>query len=228
MGIAVLILGRSGSGKSSSLRNFDEGQIGVINVIGKPLPFRTKQHAICTTDYRKVMQALGAAKAKSIVIDDAGYLITEQFMRGHSESKGGNSVFSLYNDIADYFYNLMRFIQESLPSDKIVYIVMHAEQQDDGFMMPQTVGKLLNEKVNIPGMVSICLYSGVVDGAHVFHTRNYPNTPAKTPSDMDMLPDVMDNDLAAVDKAIRAYWGMAPLDAKPHAKASIAPEGGEA
>jgi hypothetical protein len=42
MGIPVLILGESGSGKSASLRNFSENEIGVINVASKPLPFKSK------------------------------------------------------------------------------------------------------------------------------------------------------------------------------------------
>ena len=40
MGIPVLILGESGSGKSTSLRNFEPDEIGIFNVASKPLPFR--------------------------------------------------------------------------------------------------------------------------------------------------------------------------------------------
>ena len=61
---------------------------------------------------------------KAAVIDDAGYLLTNTFMRGHSAPKSGSSSFDLYNDIADSFWDLLRFIQNDLPEDVIVYIIM--------------------------------------------------------------------------------------------------------
>lgn len=120
MGIPVLILGKSGAGKSASLRNFPPEQIGVINVMGKPLPFRNPPKSLSTASYPAIKKALQVSKAKSIALDDAGYLITDQFMRGHSETARGNSVFSLYNDLADSFYELLRFTAESIAPDKIV------------------------------------------------------------------------------------------------------------
>ena len=50
MGVPVLIIGKSGSGKSTSLRNFSKNEIGVINVLGKPLPFKNDIPEI----YRKI------------------------------------------------------------------------------------------------------------------------------------------------------------------------------
>lgn len=214
MAIPVLIIGRSGSGKSTSLRSFSPEEVHVINVMGKPLPFRTKLPQTVTTSYKTVCETIRDCTEPSIVIDDAGYLITDQFMQGHSTPRGGSSVFDLYNDIADSFYRLMRYISTTADKSKIVYLMMHPEMSDDGYMMPQTVGKLLNEKVNIPGLVSVCIYCDMVEGEHVFHTCNMPNTPAKRPPDMDALPETMPNDLKAVDAAIRDYWGLVPLSPK--------------
>ena len=103
MGIGILIFGKSGSGKSTSLRNFKSDDVGIINVISKPLPFKNVNNlkTIDTDNYEDVRKILTKSKAKSIVIDDAGYLLTNQFMRKHSNAGGGNAVYSMYNDIAD-------------------------------------------------------------------------------------------------------------------------------
>ena len=94
MGIGILIFGKSGSGKSTSLRNFKSDDVGIINVISKPLPFKNVNNlkTIDTDNYEDVRKILTKSKAKSIVIDDAGYLLTNQFMRKHSNAGGGNAV----------------------------------------------------------------------------------------------------------------------------------------
>ena len=99
MGIGVLIIGKSGSGKSTSLRNFKQEDVGIINVISKPLPFKNTNNLkiINTDNYADVKTILTSCKTKSIVIDDAGYLITNQFMRKHANAGAGNAVFSLYS-----------------------------------------------------------------------------------------------------------------------------------
>lgn len=130
MAVPVLIIGKSGSGKSTSLRNCIDKDFNLIRVLDKPLPFKGKINGWKTDDYQIIMKALVQAKAKSIVIDDAGYLITNHFMRGHSSSGKGNAVFSFYNDIGDYFWNLIQFIVSKLPEDKVVYLMMHEELND--------------------------------------------------------------------------------------------------
>lgn len=82
-----------------------------------------------------------------MVIDDAGYLITNHFMRGHSTAGKGNGVFTLYNDLGDQFWKLIQFVISSLPEDKIVYFMMHEDKNDFGDVKPKTIGKLLDEKV---------------------------------------------------------------------------------
>lgn len=148
MGIGVLIIGKSGSGKSTSLRNFKANEVGIINVISKPLPFKNVNglKTVDTDNYADVKKVIEGSKTPSIVIDDAGYLITNQFMRKHSNAGGGNAVFSLYNDIADSFWNLTEQIKK-LPNNKIVYILMHEDKNDFGDIKPKTIGKLIDDKV---------------------------------------------------------------------------------
>lgn len=142
---------------------------------------------------------------KSIVIDDAGYLITNMFMKGHSNAGAGNAVFGFYNKIGDHFWNLIQFIKEKVPQDKIVYIIMHEDTDDFGNIRPKTIGKLLDEKVCIEGMFTIVLRCAVESGKHVFITQSSGNDIAKTP--IGMFEDVqIDNDLTLVDKAIRDYY----------------------
>ena len=143
--IPVLIIGKSGSGKSTSLRNcVGNTDWGLINVLNKPLPFKGKVPQVVTDDYQQVMKTLAGSKAKSIVVDDAGYLITNYFMKNHSSKGAGNQIFTMYNTLADNFWNLIEFIKK-LPDKKIVYIIMHEDINDFGDIKPKTIGKMLDE-----------------------------------------------------------------------------------
>lgn len=214
MAIPVLIIGKSGSGKSTSLRTcVDNNNFNVINVLNKPFPFRGKIKSASTDDYSQVMKWLIQSPAKSIVIDDAGYLITNMFMKGHANAGAGNAVFSFYNKIGDHFWNLIEFIKNSVPADKIVYIIMHEDTDDFGNVRPKTIGKLLDEKVCIEGMFTIVLRCIVENGKHYFVTQTTENDVAKTP--VDMFKDVkVDNDLLMVDKTIREYYDLSDTKAK--------------
>jgi len=207
MGVPVLLIGKSGSGKSASLRNFPPDKLGIVNVIGKPLPFKNTFKPVNTTDYNMVITLLSKAKAKSLVIDDAGYLITNHFMEEHASTGKGNAVFGLYNDLADRFYNLCRFIVNQLPAEKIVYVVMHEEKNDMGDIRPKTIGKLLDEKVCLEGLFTIALRSTVSGGKYVFTTRSSGFDVSKSPIGMFEEAEI-DNDLYLVDKAIRDYYGL--------------------
>ena len=205
MAVPVLIIGKSGSGKSTSLRNCIDKDFNLIRVLDKPLPFKGKINGWKTDDYQIIMKALVQAKAKSIVIDDAGYLITNHFMRGHSSSGKGNAVFSFYNDIGDYFWNLIQFIVSKLPEDKVVYLMMHEELNDFGEVKPKTIGKLLDEKVCIEGMFTIVLRYVEEGGNHLFITQASGGAVSKSP--IGMFEDLtIDNDLAKVDETIRNYY----------------------
>jgi hypothetical protein len=208
MAVAVLIIGKSGSGKSTSFRNFAENELAIINVENKPLPFKKMFESIRATDnYDVIKKSLSQTQKKSIAIDDASYLIVNQFMRGHSSAGKGNGVFALYNDLGDQFWQLIKHIK-SLPEDRIIYLVMHEEQTDYGIVKPKTIGKMLDEKVCVEGQFTIVLRAMYFDGNYVFKTKTDGTDPAKAPMDM-FENEYVPNDLKAVDDTIRAYYGMA-------------------
>lgn len=210
MGVGVLIYGRSGSGKSRSLKNFAEDEIFLANVLGKPLPFPGRfKYQMKTDSYKTIQSGLAKMPTKIAVVDDAGYLLTNAFMRGHSAPKSGSSSFDLYNDIADAFWGLLRFIQDELPEDVIVYLLMHEATSDYGETKLRTIGKLLDEKVCVEGMVSIALRCMVEGDRHYFRTQSSGMDISKSPEGLfDSLE--IENDLKAVDTRIREYWGLTP------------------
>lgn len=205
MATPILIIGKSGSGKSTSMRNCAGNEDwNLIRVLDKPLPFKGKINGWATDDYQTLMKCLASSKAKNIVLDDAGYLITNHFMRGHSSCGAGNGVFTLYNNIGDYFWNLIQFIIK-LPSDKIVYVMMHEDKNDFGDIKPKTIGKLLDEKVCIEGMFTIVLRCIEESGKHLFVTQSSDGAVSKSP--MGMFEELtIDNDLLLIEKAVREYY----------------------
>lgn len=205
MATPVLVIGKSGSGKSTSLRNcVGNDNWNLIRVLNKPLPFNGKINGWTTDEYQMVMKYLAASKAKNIVLDDAGYLITNHFMRGHSSCGAGNGVFTLYNNIGDYFWQLIQFIIK-LPEDKIVYVMMHEDKNDFGDIKPKTIGKLIDEKVCLEGMFTIVLRCIEESGKHLFVTQSADGAVSKSPIGMfDSL--TIDNDLLLVEQAIREYY----------------------
>lgn len=205
MATPVLIMGKSGSGKSTSMRNcVGNKNWNLIRVLNKPLPFKGKVDGWYTDDYQQVMKCLASSKAKSIVIDDAGYLITNMFMQGHASQGSGNAIFSFYNKIGDNFWNLIQFITK-LPADKIVYVVMHEDANENGDIRPKTIGKILDEKVNVEGMFTIVLRCIEESGKHLFVTQAADGAVSKSP--MGMFESLtIDNDLKMVDDAIREYY----------------------
>ena len=221
MATPVLIIGKSGSGKSTSMRNcVGKEDWNVIRVLNKPFPFKGKINGWVSDDYQTVMKALYQSKAKNIVIDDAGYLITNMFMKGHSNAGAGNAVFSFYNTmnryinggavnnqttVGDSFWQLINFIVEKLPEDKIVYVVMHEDKNDFGDIKAKTIGKIIDEKVCLEGMFTIVLRCKEESGKHLFVTQCAEGAISKSP--LGMFEDLtIDNDLLLVEKAIREYY----------------------
>lgn len=194
MGVPVLILGRSGSGKSRSIKGLSD--VGLIKVIEKELPFRNDLKCVSTADYNTIKKVLFNGKVDSYVIDDAGYLLTDEFMR-RSQEKG----YDKFTELANNFYDLIRFITTQLPRNKIVYLIMHEDENEvTGLVKPKTIGKLLDERVCVEGLFTIVLRC--ID--HQFYTNN--SGCAKSPEEM-FADEVIDNDLGLVDKTIRDYYG---------------------
>lgn len=199
MAIPVLILGESGTGKSASLRNFEPDDLKVINVANKPLPFKNKFESISTDDYRTIIKELKLNKKKVTVIDDAQYLMANEFMRRATE-RG----FDKFTEIAQNFWTLVNTVKD-LPSDQVVYFLAHIERDANGNEKIKTIGKLLDEKITVEGMFTIVLKTNVTDGVYSFITQNSGHDTVKSP--IGMFPSiVIDNDLKYVDEKIRNYY----------------------
>lgn len=202
MGIPVLILGESGSGKSASLRNFEAEDVSIFNVAAKPMPFRKKLPTRSTSDYGVIITSITQSNKKSFVIDDSQYLMCfESFARAKDAG------FNKFTDIALHFYNLVQFIIKQTPPDVIVYFLHHTETDTNtSKTKAKTMGKMLDNQLTLEGLFSIVLMC-VTDGKqHSFITQSDGFTTAKSP--MEMFPEVIDNDLKYVDQTIREYYEM--------------------
>ena len=202
MGVPVLILGESGTGKSASMRNCSPDRFGVINVSKKPLPFKSSLKTYNTDDYGKIMGALKAAKTPSIVIDDSQYLMVNAFMR-RSKEKG----YDKYNDMANDHWGLIQFVLNNLPDNNIVYFMSHIERDQMGNEKAKTVGRMIDQYITLEGMFTIVLKTHVQDGHYTFLTHNSGFDTVKTPLGM-FADEEIDNDLMKVDDTIRAYYEM--------------------
>ena len=201
MAVLVMIYGQSGTGKSTSLRNFTNDEVAVINVSGKPLPFRSKLTTYDTDNYAKISSALGKIERKSIVIDDATYLMVNEFMR--TAKVAG---YQKYTDMAVNFNSLVAQASQ-LANDKIVYFLGHSALKEDGTEHFKTIGKMLDNYVTVEGKFTIVLKTVVQDGKYYFSTHNSGQDTVKSP--LGMFEDnYVDNDLKAVDTIIREYYGI--------------------
>ena len=201
MAVLVMIYGQSGTGKSTSLRNFTNDEVAVINVSGKPLPFRSKLTTYDTDNYTKISSALGKIERKSIVIDDATYLMVNEFMR--TAKVAG---YQKYTDMAVNFNSLVAQAAQ-LANDKIVYFLGHSDLKDDGTEHFKTIGKMLDNYVTVEGKFTIVLKTVVQDGKYYFSTHNSGQDTVKSPLGM-FESNYVDNDLKAVDAIIRDYYGI--------------------
>jgi hypothetical protein len=201
MAVLVMIYGQSGTGKSTSLRNFTNDEVAVINVSGKPLPFRSKLTTYDTDNYAKISSALGKIERKSIVIDDATYLMVNEFMR--TAKVAG---YQKYTDMAVNFNSLVAQASQ-LANDKIVYFLGHSDLKDDGTEHFKTIGKMLDNYVTVEGKFTIVLKTVVQDGKYYFATHNSGQDTVKSPLGM-FESNYVDNDLKAVDAIIREYYGI--------------------
>ena len=205
--VPVLLVGPSGSGKSTSLRNFIKDEVAVINVLGKPLPFKNDLKAPKLDSYADILKAIAGTKKKTIVIDDAGYLLTNEFMN-KSSVKG----YDKYNEMANNFFMLINAIK-NLDGGKTVYLIMHEDIDEFGNVKPKTIGKLLDDKVNIQGMFTICIRSMFDNGNYIFRLKTNGQDCVKTPFGM-FETDSMENDLKEFDKVVRDYYELDKVENK--------------
>lgn len=208
MGIPVIVYGKSGSGKTTSLRNFGKDEIMYVNVENKALPFRgdftyhmkSEKASVIIDQLRRLGNDV---PCKTAVIDDITYIMVNNFMRRHRDMKG-NAQFELYNDIGDYVWSIFETARK-LPDDVIVYIIMHEDTNDYGTTKIRTIGSLLDNKVVPEGIVTICLRAMTTKDGHIFRTVTDGSDITKAPIGM-FSDDEIPNDLKFVDDTIREFY----------------------
>ncbi len=207
MGLAVLVLGSSGSGKSTSLRNFEKEDVLILNVAGKALPFRKKLNNLdlrkCNGSerYSVIKQTLSKYKdkCKTFVIDDSQYLMAFQMFDRAKEVGYGK-----FTDIAVEFKSLLDFIA-NLDKDVIVYLLHHTDTTDNGYIKAKTSGKMIESQLTLEGLFTIVIMAKNNDGVYKFVTKSDGLNPVKTP--IGLFEDIeIDNDLKFVDSEIRKYY----------------------
>lgn len=207
--IGVLLMGASGTGKSTSLRNLPAEETAIINVTNKPMPFRNKNGLKITscTNYEQMIKAILSTNKRIIVVDDSSYMMTfENFEK--ATQKG----YDKFTTMAINYYNLIE-TPKKCDGEKIIYFVTHEEIDENGITHPKSIGKMLSQQLVIEGLFSIVLRSMQKENQYVFQTHNDGTSVCKSPIDM-FDDDFIPNDLAEVDKIIREYYGFKPITEK--------------
>ena len=206
----VLILGRSGAGKTFSIRNLNPRSTYLFNVIGKDLPFKGAnrkyiegQNMLCSDNYTLVTKTLQSLKNRKditeIVIDDFQYLMANEFMN-RSHEKG----YDKFTEIGRHAWDILYVIKD-LGAGKIVYLLAHSAETDTGDEKCKTIGRMLDEKVVVEGLFTIVLSCVVDNGKYAFLTENNGHNTVKSPP--EMFPSkLVSNDLNSVSKAVRAFY----------------------
>lgn len=213
MSIATLIIGNSGTGKSTSMRNLNPQETLLIQVIRKPLPFRSKDwryfdkekckdgNIFVTDQWNAILEVARKTKRKVIVVDDFQYMLANEFMR-RTDERG----YDKFTDIGKHAWEVIASLSQ-LAEDVRVYILSHSDERDDGSVKMKTIGKMLDEKITPEGMFTIVLRTIVTDGTYQFSTVNSGHDVVKSPMGLFDTAKI-DNDLSAVDAAICGYYGL--------------------
>ncbi len=222
MALPVLVIGRSGSGKTYSLKNFKPEEVGIISVEKGRLPFKSDLKVVRVkkfefTDaspaqinvarYQWIKMVIEKSEAKSIVIDDSQYLLANELFDRANE-KG----YDKFTNMAANFRDLIHFVNELEDENKIVYFLHHSELDSDGREKVKTIGKMLDEKLSVEGCFDVVIYCQ----DNKFFTQANGQSVAKTPEGMFELE--IPNDLKFVDTTIRDYYGMAENNTKEENK----------
>lgn len=198
----VLIMGESGTGKSTSLRNCDPATTAVVNPVGKPLPFKGKYEMLnSVTESRKITKFMKeqAAGKKLIVVDDFQYILAVPYMNRIKETG-----WDKYNDFGANYFEIIEVCKE-IPDDVVVAYMTHLETLENGLTTVKLIGKLLREKITIEGLFTVVLRTGVNEGKYYFYTQNSGKDTVKSP--LGMFPAyAIDNDLNYVADKIRNFY----------------------
>lgn len=194
----VLIVAKSGTGKSSSLRNLKKGEASAILCSGKELPFKSDLPTLVPKSYGDVSKAIAGVKTPIVVIDDINYLMSFEEMARTAESGYGK-----FTIMAKNLFDVFKAIIDK-DSDQTFYVTAHAEERDDEMLRVKTTGKMLSEKIVLEGLTNILLGCDIVDGEFVFKVKT-DGTGVKSPMGMFDKATVP-NDLKVVDEAIKKFY----------------------
>lgn len=218
MSIATMVLGQSGTGKSASMRNLNPADTLLIQAVKKPLPFRSTGWGYYNKDTNPagnivvsdqagyIVKSIQGTGRKVVVIDDFQYILANEFMRRVLDKETGNAAFAKYNEIARSAWDIL-MAAGSAADDKRVYILGHTQEDDAGRIKAKTIGKLLDEKITIEGLLTIVLRTAVINEQYLFSTQNNGSDTVKSPMGLFEDPHIP-NDLKAVDDAICSYYGI--------------------
>lgn len=156
---------------------------------------------LTTSDYGTIAQGIQKSQKKAFVIDDSQYLMCFE-----SFSKAKEKGYDKYTDMALHFFNLVQFAIHKTPMDVIVYFLHHTDTDNAGKIRAKTLGKMLDNQLTLEGLFSIVLMAYTDGKKHVFITQSDGLNTCKSP--MEMFPAEMENDLKAVDQAIREYYDL--------------------
>ncbi len=195
----TFVLGKTGTGKSTSLRNFKaKDGIGYITATGKPLPFKNDIPQYHAKTYAELWAAITQSKAPIVVIDDFNFWMSfEEF------SKASIKGYEKFTEMAVNVVNTIELITKK-DTDQRFYIMAHSENNDEGMLRLKTTGKMVSDKFVPEGLTNQIVESAVVDGEFVFKVKTN-GLGVKTPMQM-FDTDTIPNDLQLLDKAIVDFY----------------------
>lgn len=203
MGVPALILGKSSSGKTYSIKGLPPDKVGIFSVEKGRLPFKGYYKVKTRATYRDINSIFKDPKLKSYVIDDSQYLMVNDLFDRAKETG-----YQKYTDLAVSFRNLIHNVNYLLPDDVIVYFLHHTETDPNtGEVKAKTVGKMIDQYLTLEGCFDIVLFAEADSEGHHFVTQSDGLTTAKSPEGM-FPSDKIPNDLGYVDQCIREYWGL--------------------
>lgn len=225
MGNCVIILGKSGTGKSTSIKNLDPKETVIFNTLKKRLPFKgsntlyniENKNMFILDEYTQLIQYLesiskNATHVKNIIIDDMIYIMRKEYFRRAKEAG-----YQKYTELAQHFQQIISTC-ENLRDNLNIFFILHSEDVTSdnsltGYKV-STIGKLLDSQYNPVEVVPMVLYSDIKyddkgNATYGFYTHRTMNgaveIPAKSPDEM-FKEDFIPNDLALVVKAMNEYY----------------------